>query len=202
MGKQESIPRVNRRKFITTVMPACGLSCLGVGNLAGICGSASADQEEPMVHKFQKNWCKTHEEAFEWRFGYYIEYMEQFAKYLGRDELVQMIKRAVDDSLPPAKVGDPDFSLRRWIQGGNDMYANMMTWEVIEQTDTVYEMRVSECLWCKIFQKHNAADIGYASVCYSDFAYARSVHPKLSMKHTKTLMNGDGYCNHRWIFEG
>jgi hypothetical protein len=128
--------------------------------------------------------------------------MEQFAKYLGRDNLIQMIKRAVDDSNPPAQTANPDFSFGEWLQSGKSAYVNMMTWDIIEESDTVYEMKVSECLWWNIFKKHNATDIGYASVCYTDFSYSRAVHPGLSLERTKTLMEGHDCCNHRWTFKG
>ena len=193
---------LDRRKFITAFLPVCGLSCLSLNNLLAIGDTKMLDSKNPQIHKFQKDFCQTYEEAFNWRFGYFIEYMERFAEYLGRGRLIEMIKRAVDDSNPPAQSANPDFSFSKWIKGGKDTYANMMTWEIIEESENVYEMRVSECLWWKIFKKHNATDIGYASVCYTDFSYARMFHPKLRLERTKTLMEGHDCCNHRWIFEG
>ncbi len=201
MGKLDSIIKVSRRRFVTSIVPACGLSCLGFTGLLASGGTDMSNSEKPKIHKFQKDCHLTYEEYFEAKFGYYIEIMEQFAEHLGRDELIDMIKRAADDTTPPAKIGDPDYSFRDWLQGGKDAYSNMMTWEIVEESDTVYEMKVSECLWWKIFKKHNATDIGYATVCHTDFSYARSVHPKLRLERSKSLMEGHNCCNHRWTFK-
>ncbi len=78
----------------------------------------------------------------------------------------------------------------------------MMAYEVIEKSDEVYEMKVTECLWAKTFRDKNAADIGYATVCHGDFTEATAYHPKLKLKRTKTLMQGHDCCNHRWTWEG
>ncbi|MCP4901513.1 MAG: L-2-amino-thiazoline-4-carboxylic acid hydrolase [bacterium] len=160
--------------------------------------------EAPFVeakHKFKKDWVLTYEEVFEKRYGYYIPLMKRFEEYLGREQLIDMIKRATDESIMAEASDGADFDFRKWLEGGDEYFANMMTWEVVEWTETVYEMRVSECLWCEIFKQEDAAHIGYATVCYSDFASAKATHPNLRLERTKTIMQGDGYCNHRWILD-
>ena len=181
----------NRRQFLFSFLPLCSMSCLSLDGF----------QEKVIKHKFQKEWGHTYEEAFKWRYGYYIEIIEEFSKYLGRKKLIEMIMRAVDDSNPISENDDPNFSFLEWI-GGGEYYQNMMTWEIIERSEKAYEMKVSECLWAKTFQERNAADIGYATVCYSDFSAAKTSHSKITLVRTKTIMQGHGYCDHRWIWEG
>ncbi len=193
---------LDRRKFISTFLPVCGFSCVSFDHLFASGDTKITNSKELEIPKFQKDFCQTYEEAFNWRFGYFIEYMERFAVYLGRDRLIEMIKRAVDESNPPAQSANHEFSFPKWIKEGKETFANMMTWEIIEESENVYEMKVLECLWWKTFKEHNATDIGYASVCYSDFSYARMFHPQLRLERTKTLMEGHDCCNHRWIFEG
>ncbi len=82
------------------------------------------------------------------------------------------------------------------------MFQNMMTHDIIERSEKAYEIKVTECLWAKTFQERKAEDIGYATVCYSDFSSAKAAHAKISLERTKTIMQGHGYCNHRWIWEG
>jgi hypothetical protein len=127
--------------------------------------------------------------------------MEQFAKYMGRKQLLEMIQRAVDDSNVKTGPDNPDHTFRKYFQGGGDYFKNMMTWEVIEESDTVYQMKVTECLWTKIFAEKNATDIGYATVCYSDFVTPKLYHSKIKFQRTKSLMQGDKYCNHRWFWQ-
>ncbi|MEE9442310.1 MAG: L-2-amino-thiazoline-4-carboxylic acid hydrolase [candidate division Zixibacteria bacterium] len=182
-------------------VPACGMSCLALANFSSLINAGNGGKEQPEKHKFQKDFVQTYEQAFRWRFEYFIEYMTRFGEYLGRENLVNMLLKAVDDSNPPATKSDPDFSFSKWLEGGK-IYENMMSKIDIEKTDNVYEMKVTECLWWKIFKEHNATDIGYAAVCYTDFSYAQMVHPQLHLKRTKTLMQGHDCCNHRWEFNG
>jgi hypothetical protein len=51
-------------------------------------------------------------------------------------------------------------------------------------------------LWAETFKKMNATDLGYNTCYRPDFAMARAYHPKIGLERTKTLMQGDGYCNH------
>jgi hypothetical protein len=191
----------SRRQFLFSFLPLCSMSCLGLDGLRDHHESGDYSRQETGKHKFQKEWGHTYEEAFKWRYGYYIEIMEEFSKYLGRDKLIEMIKRAVDDSNPISKNIDPNFSFLKWTEGGS-IFKNMMTSDVIERSEKAFEIRVSECLWAKTFQERNAADIGYATVCYSDFSGAKADHPKITLVRTKTIMQGHGYCDHRWILEG
>jgi len=202
MQNNNSLLNTNRRNFISTVIPACAFSCLGFKNLFAIGQSEMLSQEKSQQHKFQKEWGHTYEEAFRWKFEWIIDMMKRFGNYLGRDNFIEMIKRAGDELCKEESANDPDFSFVEWINGGREYFSNMITNEEIEINDKVYEMRVSECLWEKVFREKDATNIGYAYVCYNDFAAARSVNPKIKLERTKSLMQGNDCCNHRWTFEG
>ena len=185
------LPQTSRRSFLASLIPACSMCCLG--GCARLAGGSK--------HKYQKQWELSYEEVFQLRFGYYIDLMKRFEEYLGREELVDMIKRATDEStMADAAIGT-GFDFRKWLQGGREYFANMMSFEVVEWTDTTYAMRVSECLWHEVFKQADATHIGYATVCHGDFASARATHPDLRLERSKTIMQGDSYCDHRWVFE-
>jgi hypothetical protein len=57
-------------------------------------------------------------------------------------------------------------------------------------------------LWAKAFRDENAGDLGYAMVCYPDYAVAKGLNPKLKLIRTKTLMQGDDSCSLRYVMEG
>lgn len=158
-------------------------------------------QEDPEKHPFQKDFCQTYEEAFKWKFGYYIRIMERFADYLGREKLLELIKRAVDEQNIRSASDNPDHTFARFVEYGKKAYQNMLVYEIIEESDNIFEMNVSDCLWAKTFHDKNAADIGYATVCHGDFTEASAYHPKLKLERTKTLMQGHECCNHRWTWE-
>jgi hypothetical protein len=187
-----------RRQFLSSVISFCGLAGLGCSALLA---SPPSRQGSPEKHKFALEWGHTFEEAFRWKYEWFIAMMKQFEEYLGKDRLLEMLRNAGDEISRRNAKNDPNFSFSEWLKGGG-VYKNMLTKEIIELTDTVYEMKVSECLWAKIFKECDAADIGYAYVCYSDFAEARAAHPKLRLERTKTLMQCHDCCNHRWIWQG
>ena len=74
--------------------------------------------------------------------------------------------------------------------------------EIVEDTETAFELKVSECLPAAVFRDADAAEIGYASVCWGDYAWAQGFNPKIKLVRDKTLMEGDKYCNHRYIWTG
>jgi hypothetical protein len=47
-----------------------------------------------------------------------------------------------------------------------------------------------------------AGDIGYAMVCWGDYAWAEGFNPKIKLVRDKTLMEGHDRCNHRYIWTG
>lgn len=198
-------PRQNqsRRDFLTKVIPSCTLACAGLTAMPLLANqdSQKAGPDDPQKHKFERIWPLSYEDVFRLRFVDYIDIMQRFAGYLGREKLLNMIKQATDESLLENSEYDPEFDFSEWIAGGKEYFKNTMTWEIVEETDRTYEMKATECLWAKIFMEYDAADIGYATVCYSDYAYAKATHPNLRMERTKTIMQGHGYCNHRWTLD-
>jgi hypothetical protein len=187
-----------RRQFLSSIISFCGISCMGCGALLGSAPSPQGNKEK---HRFEMEWGHTFEEAFKWKYEFFIALLKQFGEYLGRDKLIEMIKSAGDEITLKDAKDDPDFSFAEWTKGG-EIYKNMMIREVVERTDKAYEIEVSECLWAKIFKEYDAADIGYALICYNDFASARASHSKMKLERTKTLMQGHDCCNHRWIWNG
>ena len=81
------------------------------------------------------------------------------------------------------------------------LYRHALSFEILEDKPTVFEARVTECLWAKTFRDADAADIGYVSMCYPDLASAPIYNPKIKLTLTKTLMQGNDCCNHRWVLE-
>ena len=68
----------------------------------------------------------------------------------------------------------------------------------MEDAETAFEVRITECLWSKTFREEEAADLGYACICHSDYAMAKAFNAKMHLIRDKTLMQGFNHCNHRW----
>jgi hypothetical protein len=86
-----------------------------------------------------------------------------------------------------------------WEEGSVDK--SIMEFEIIEDNDTAFEVRVTKCKYAELYKELRAADIGYALCCDMDFYEARAFDSKLELKRSKTLMMGDDCCNHRYILK-
>jgi hypothetical protein len=153
--------------------------------------------------------------AFQWT---YIPLMQELAARIGREKLVEMVKEATGiycgqlardyaqriqkrdldaflswDTLDPP-IEDADRRKRFW--------SHSLTSQRIERTPKSYEIKITECLWAQTFREANAADVGFAAICYGDEAMAAAFDPRLKLTRTKTLMKGDDCCHFRWVWEG
>ncbi len=149
----------------------------------------------------------TWEETF--RFAYQkdvIPLLQALSESVGRDRFVQMLREAGDEVVRKKTAGRPPVirDLTSMATGMKNMPALMqhaLQAEVVEQTPEAFEYRVKKCLWAKTFRDEDAADIGYAMVCYPDYAVARGLNPKLKLIRTRTLMQGDEFCSLRYVME-
>ena len=107
-------------------------------------------------------------------------------------------KRGLDHA---EDLGSNDFAAFTGAMRDPDrLLQHLATYEVVEDTDEAFEIRVTECLWARTFCANDAAAIGHAAMCHPDYAAARAFNPKLRMIRSKTLMQGDDCCNHRWVW--
>lgn len=60
--------------------------------------------------------------------------------------------------------------------------------------------RFTKCRWAEIFRELEATDLG-KWFCDSDHIYVKAFNPKIIFKRTKTMMNGDEYCDHVFQLE-
>jgi hypothetical protein len=206
MDKKISSLITSRRQFLTNIIPVGGLFCFGCSNLLAL--SKFQEKAETEKHKFQQNSNMTFEQVFKFAYSGYISLMQIMLNDTGKDKFTEMLKKAASESAALSAEqlikSLPKNDLAAFISSSDPLYNNALTYEVVEQTDKAFEIKVTECLWAKTFREAgepNAVDIGYCSICYTDYAFAQAFNPKLKMLRDKTLMQGHDCCNHRWIFE-
>lgn len=135
--------------------------------------------------------------------------MKNLAKDIGHDRFIEMLERASSEAaVDEAKKSTQNLpkkdlaALFADIKSDSYFWKHVVTYKFVEETDKAAEARITECLWAKTFREMDAADIGYAAICYPDFATTPAFNPKLKMTRTKTLMQGHDGRNHRWVMEG
>lgn len=207
-----------RREFMQGLFSGGVLLCSGCGLLSASSRLQDSPQNKPARHKFLEDSGLTMSEAVRFAFQWtYIPLMKELAAQIGREKLVEMVKEATGiywnqrarnyaqrlqkkdldaflswDFDPP--IEDADRRERFW--------SHALTIQSIEATPKSYEMKVTECLWAQTFREANAADLGFATICYADEAMASAFDQRLKLTRTKTLMKGDDCCHFRWVWEG
>ncbi|MGD2153904.1 MAG: L-2-amino-thiazoline-4-carboxylic acid hydrolase [Gemmatimonadales bacterium] len=201
-------PGPTRRDLLTKVLPAGALACLGCTKLCGLFQSAHAQEADPQ-HKFLADSGMSYADVFGFAFaGYYIPIMQGLSAQVGEEEFIEMLKQASTEAgrrggaNQARSVANND--LATFVMPLTDpdrFWQHALTWEIVENSERAFEVKISECLWARTFRDAGAAEIGYAGICHGDYAWASGYNPQMRMERTKTLMQGHDCCNHRWLWE-
>jgi hypothetical protein len=152
----------------------------------------------------------TWEQAFGFRYKGYIHLMKRLSSLIGNDRFSALLREASSEAAAEAPVKvkpEPGKDMENFIRYFlNDLmpapiYRAALTWDIVEKSSTALEFRFSRCLWASTFRAEDASEIGDATVCYGDYAYTRAISPSIKLIRTKTLMQGDDCCNHRFVVE-
>jgi hypothetical protein len=179
------------RRALFSILPA---GCAG-------CLARAQDPAHSWTEKADITWEHVFRFAFQRNF---IPYMKAVEAQVGRETLTRILKEAgaAQARRGMDRVQKRDFAT--WVgnmKSISPMFQHALTYEIVEDAPAAFEFRVSQCLWAKVFRESDAADIGYAAICHPDFAVASGFNPKLKLVRTKTLMQGQECCNHRYVME-
>ena len=129
--------------------------------------------------------------------------MNRISNYFGREKLIESLKKSTEDYYSSIATYKPGNTLQDFVKPfyKDESYKTIITIEVIENREDFVSWRITECLNAKIFRELNAADIGYATLCHGDEAWAKAFNPKIQFSRTKTLMEGHDCCDHCYKME-
>ena len=196
-----------RRRFLTVLGSAVPVCCLAGSRALKAAGEAAgqASGAEAPKHKFQDKSEMSYEQVYHFAFSDgYIAMMTALAKRIDKENYLEVLKQASSETsaegMKKRKIEDPSLkNFMGFLRKPNEFWKHVVSFEIVEDTETVLELKVKECLWATTFRAQNAGDVGYACICHADFAVASAYNPKMHMERTKTLMQGHDYCNHRYI---
>jgi len=202
----------SRRRFISQVLPACSLVCLGCGggNLLGFSPSFSKALQKAK-HKFDEEapMKLTNKQMVLFMMGRdHIPFLKALSAEIGEERVMDILKKQVEErgaqigKMLAKQFGGNDFdTLKKVFSPESAAFKSSLTMSITESTDSVHEIKVTECIFANVYLQQKAGDFGWASVCYGDYAMATGFNPKVRMVRDKTLMQGDAYCNHRYLLE-
>ena len=210
MDTKDAPGKSTRRRFLTNALPAGTMLCLGCPALSALGGAQANAQAPTPKHKFAEDSKMSFEEVY--KFAYendHIPLLKTLANDIGRDKFIEMLKKATAQGAAEATKKQaeqlPKKDLAAFLaplKADSYFWKHVLTFAMVEDTEKAAEIKVTECLWARTFRAADAADIGYATTCYGDYAAAPAFNPKMKMIRTKTLMQGNDCCNHRWVMEG
>jgi hypothetical protein len=202
---------ISRRLFLSKVLPACSLVCLGASS--GLLGFSPEVKEalQKAKHKFDEEFPVkfTGRQLMSAVWGRnYIPLLNFLSKELGRERLITLLKKHAEERGTEMgkrfakEYGGSDFSiLKKMFNPESPNFKNALTMSITEDTATVHEIKVTECIFASTFLEAKAGDLGFVTICYADYNMASGFNPKVKMVRDKTLMQGHAYCNHRYILE-
>jgi len=160
-------------------------------------------------HKFRKDSGMTYEQVFNFAFRQFlIPIVQNLTKEHNEEIFIDALKKAASEAavqngqMMAQKLSSNDLNaFTSWARVRDRFWDHVLTFDIVEDTERVFEIRVTECLWTKVFQKSGATDLGYAIICNPDYASCQAFNPKIRLVRSKTLMQGDDCCDHRWVCE-
>ena len=203
---KENKQNQSRRTFLTRTIPACALACA----IQPAMPLLASKGETPLFgeHKFDGPFPgkMTHRMYFELMYGQMAQTTKAFMEKYGEKEVLDFIKERTEKRMTSfgkseAQRHGDKVSFEKYVEKFRGGYENALTKEVVKDTDTVFELKVTECIWHEAFKRFGAQEIGAAEVCHGDYAWARGYSPHLRMERTKTLMEGHDCCNHCYIWD-
>ena len=208
-----NLKKPSRRDFITKIVPACSFMCFGANRVSASILSERKTFVPQEKHKFQQEFTfgreMTFKEYYSRRFNNkFIPILQELADEIGRESFLELLKKAgYEDNRKRGErlakripKNDLSFFAGAFLNPGVD-FQHSMTYEIIENTEKAFEVKITECLTELTFREANALDIGFASVCYADYGYPEGLNPKLKLVRDKTLMQGHDCCNHRYVWK-
>lgn len=197
---------IGRRDLLARTAPACAITCLGILGAPKICGQ-SITAETQDQHKFdvRRQINVSRRERWHMNWDKFVDLARALRTQIGDDELIPLLN--MYSEAWGRRLGERQSRQFQNTEFGAFVgqfrpprYADTLTHEVVEDTDTVFELRVTECINATCFRDEGLdGDIGHACVCNMDYAWPAAFNSKFKMERTKTLMRGDDCCNHRYL---
>ena len=161
--------------------------------------------------KFQENIEISYENYFKTRFNGIIDVLRALApimdekkaleriKKLYEKKSIEMIVRQLINTKPITNFEEYKEIYKE--QFNTEFMQHCTSFTITEDTPTKLSFKFTECLWAKTFLEKYASALGYVMCCHPDYTMTKAFHPKLKLVRTKTLMQGDEFCDSTYVWE-
>lgn len=160
-------------------------------------------------HKFDKPMSRplTYRERFELEYtSHFIPYLKILKQTIGHEKVIETLQKlAFHEAEEYAQYvvtskGKNDLSVfKEDYNPATPIFRDILTIEVMEDTEEAYGIKITECLWADVFRKAGAAEYGHAAVCCGDVPFARFINPQIDLDLRGTIMEGKPFCMLRYF---
>jgi len=86
-------------------------------------------------------------------------------------------------------------SLKHWTRD------DALEIDVVEQTEEVFSFNVTRCRYAELYEKLGIRELGTALSCARDYALIEGFNPGVTLKRTRTIMEGAPHCDFRYCLK-
>lgn len=204
--KNGSKATIGRRELFVRTAPACALACLGLDRVPGLAAAVSVASSQE-THRFDvpRDMSLSTRDLLRRQNRSLFGFINTLREEIGDPEVIRLLK------IDSKKIGEmqgeaqkesfPDTTFKTFVaQFRPPNFSEMLTHEIVTDTDDTFELNVTECVIASVFRESGlGGDIGHAAVCNMDYYWPPAFNPLIKMERSKTLMEGDDHCNHRYM---
>jgi predicted hydrocarbon binding protein len=129
--------------------------------------------------------------------------IKAFMEELDSDKALIVVKRVIE---PLARESGNQLAIQ---VGGNSMHdfaKGMKTYwesggayekEELELSETKYDFNIKRCRYAEMYKELGLAELGFFLSCGRDFDMIKGFNPKMTLRRTKTIMEGHDICDFR-----
>lgn len=151
----------------------------------------------------------THRERFNLEYAsHFIPFLKLLEQEIGHEAVIDYLhKLALQEAEEYAAYvveskGKKDLSVfKEDYNPTTPGISDLLTIEVVEDTDEAYGIKITECLWADVFREAEAAEFGHAAVCNGDVPFARCINPNIDLALDGTIMEGKEACRLRYHYK-
>jgi len=130
-----------------------------------------------------------------------------FANKIGYDKAIDIAKEVVrEDAILSGKTLAEEYSgnsMAELSKIAKEVWAkdNALEIKMIKETEKELFFDVSNCGYVGIYEKLGVQKLGCTLSCMRDYYFLEGFNPRITLRRTKTIMEGADCCNFRYVEE-
>jgi hypothetical protein len=130
-----------------------------------------------------------------------------FAKEVGADKAMEITKHVIrEDAILSGKILAEEYSgnsIAELSKIAKEVWAKDDGLEIkmVKETEKELFFDVTFCGYAEIYEKLGVKELGCILSCIRDFCFLEGFNPTITLKRTKTIMEGADYCDFRYVKE-